>query len=133
MNVRILPPSEWHRVERGQIPPLFPYVRPEDMAVIAVEDGDELVACLSVLKVTHFESLWVHPKYRGNAGVGRRLLRYAYALAREWGANWAFADIESDEMHGFMERLGAVPVPLQFHALSLISKKEAESWPLRHS
>lgn len=134
MKPRFLDPSEWHRLERPQIPPLFPYVNPGDMAVIAIEDdAGEIVACVSALKVTHFESLWVHPDYRGNAGVGRALLRYTIAIAKAWGANWAFGDIESEQMKGFVERLGGVPVPVQFYAVPLISREEAESWPLRHS
>lgn len=130
IRTRILPPAEWDRLERPQIPPLYPYVNPEDVAVIVVEDRDEIIGCVSVLRATHFESLWIHPCFRGNAGVGRALLRQGTAMARTWGANWAFGDIESEKMRGLVERLGGVKVPADFYALPLMSKEERESWPL---
>lgn len=127
MNARILRPEEWSRLEKPQIPTLIPYVRPQDMAVVAVEDGDKLVACMSAYQATHFETLWVDPAYRGNAGAVRPLLRYATAIADAWGARWAFAGVESDQMRGFLKRLGGVKVPLDFYALSL-RNEERETW-----
>lgn len=117
MIARILRPEEWGRLERPHIPPLTPYVRPEDMAVVVVEDGDRIAACVSVMRVTHFETLWIDHEYRGNAGVGRALLRQAVAVSKAWGSRWAFGGIEDDRMRGFIERLGGVHVPLQFYAL----------------
>ncbi len=133
MKVRYLPANEWVKIQKPQIPPLFPYVNPSDVAVIVVENDDgEVIACVSALKITHFESLWIHPDHRGNAGVGRALLRKAFGIASAWGSKWVFGDIESEQMKGFVERLGGIEIPAKFYAVSLMSREEAESWPLYH-
>jgi hypothetical protein len=114
---RILKPEEWGRLTDPQVPPLTPFVRSGDMAVCVVEDGEQIVGCVSVLRAVHYESLWVDEKRRGNAGVGRALLRQAAAVTKVWGAQWALGGIEDDRMRGFIERLGGHRVPLQFYAL----------------
>lgn len=103
----------------GEMPPSFPYVRPEDVAVVVVEDGDDIVGCMTVLKVTHFEGVWVDPKYRGNAGVMRPLLRQAWAIPRARGESWAFggAAVGDGAMGKFMGKLNGVQLPLHTFAL----------------
>lgn len=118
-------------MEGLRFPPLLPYVAPENIAVVVVEDGDEIVACVSALKVTHFEGLWVSPWHRGNAGVARALLRQAVAIPRVRGEQWVFGGIEDETMRGFMQRLGSVPIPLELHALWVGG--EGEKWQSHQS
>jgi len=125
MNARILPPEEWARLDAAHLPPTIPFVPSRDVAVVVVEDdAGEIVACMSVLKVTHFEGVWVDPKWRGNAGVMGPLLRLAYAIPQVRGEQWAFGGAADDcpQMQGFMGRLKGVAMPLKFYALSLVEK-----------
>jgi len=108
MHARILRPEEWARLEASRLPELLPYCRPQDVAIVAVEDGAQLAACMAVLKVTHFEGVWVAPEHRGNPGVMRPLFRLAGAIPSMRGEHFALgAAAHGDErMRGLMERLG---------------------------
>ena len=117
---RILPVEEWGRLQAEQLPPTIPYVPPHDVAVVVVEDdAGEIVACMSVLKVTHFEGVWVDPAWRGNAGVMRPLLRQAYAVPAVRGERWVFGGAKDGDglMARFLARLGGVAMPMRFSAL----------------
>jgi hypothetical protein len=116
VNARILPPEEWSRLDRKPVM-LFPYVQPENIDVVVVEDEGEISACMTVLRATHFEGLWITPERRKNAGVMRALLRQATALARLRGDQWVFGGAEKDEMRGYLERGGGVKVPMDLCAL----------------
>jgi GNAT superfamily N-acetyltransferase len=116
MRARILSPEEWQRMEGPQIPPLIPYVSPENIHVLVVEDKGRIVACLTVLQATHFEGLWIDPEHR-NAGVSRSLLTLATALAEARGEKWVFGGADSEQMRGFLGRLGAKQVPMELYAL----------------
>jgi hypothetical protein len=128
VRARILPPEEYHRLEGRRFPELMPYTAPENMAVVVVEDGDEIVACVSALRVTHFEGLWVSPWHRGNPGIGRALLRLATAIPRVRGEQWVFGGIEDARMAGFMERLGGVRIPLDLYALWTGTDEGRQEW-----
>lgn len=116
MNARILPREEWGRLERAPVM-LFPYTQPENVAEVVVEDGDRVLACMSVLRATHFEGLWVDPSARRHPGVMRGLLRQATAIAQVRGERWVFGGAEHDQMRGFLGRLGGVQVPMDLYAL----------------
>ena len=118
MIARILPPEEWKRLEPVQIPSLFPFVRPEDIAVIVVEDEGKVIASLSVLKATHMEGLWIDPQRR-NAGVIRALLRQASAMARVWGNGWVFGAAGDDCMRKILTRIGGTKIPVDAFVLPL--------------
>ncbi len=96
---------------------IFPYVRADNIDVLAVEDEGEIVATMTVLRATHFEGLWVSPTHRGNGGLMRSLLRQGTAIARAHGEQWVFGGAEHDQMRGFMDRLGAVKVPMDLYAM----------------
>ena len=114
MNARILRPDEWDKLEPASVK-LAGTVRPECVAPVVVERDGEIVAALLVLRVPHFEGLWIKPEFRGNAGVFRALLRLAYAVARQWSKGWAFAGAADDKMRGILPRLKA-------------NKVEADTW-----
>lgn len=99
------------------MPPSLPYGR--DIDFVVVEKDGKVVACVSVVGITHLEGLWIDPEHRGNAGVVRALLRQASTLPRVRGEQWVMGGAANgdDRMRGFMERLGGVPMPVEFYAL----------------
>ena len=118
MMARLLEPGEWGRVEGSGLSTLLPFVAPQNIAIVGVEDRGDLAASVAALQVTHFEGLWIDPKHRGNAGVFRSLIRQAYAIPRARGEKWALggaADGDS-KMAGVCSRLGR-ELPLKFYAL----------------
>ena len=110
MIARVLPPGEYGRLERTGVQTLAPYVRAEDLATVVVEDGEKVVACMTVLRATHFESVWVDPEAR-NAGVVRALLKEASRVARQWTDDFVFGGAENDVMRETLGRLGAIWLP----------------------
>lgn len=114
----MLPPEEYASLERTGIP-LFPGIRQEDVAVVVVEDGGKVVACMSVLRATHFEGAWIDPEHR-NAGVTRGLLNLAKEIAKSrWENDWVFAGAADDKMRDVIGRLGGVALPMDSFVLSL--------------
>jgi GNAT superfamily N-acetyltransferase len=119
MISRILPPDEWHRLSITQFEQIGPTMRPEDVQIVVVEDGERIVATMAVLRVTHFESLWIDPEYRGNAGLGRRLVKAAVQAAKTWTDKWVWGTSESGHMDDITRRLGGVQVPVQTFMIPL--------------
>lgn len=121
MRTRTLPPEEWDKLEPTGMPPLFPFVRPEDISVVVVEDDDgKLLAAMTVLRVVHFEGAWVNPEKEG-IGVTRALLRAACDIARGWNDRWVMggAAVEDETMHRVCDRLGGVFLPMNLYGISL--------------
>ena len=102
---RVLPREEWGRLEDAG---LFTTLRPEDVAVVVVEDEGEIVASLGVLRAPMFEGLRMAPGRASHAGVGRMLLRKALDVASEWSPHWtiAHASIDEDGVRSMLERIG---------------------------
>lgn len=119
MNARILPREEWAKLEITGFPQIGSTLRPEDVQIIAVEDGDRLVATMAVLRVTHFESLWIDPEYRGNAGLGRRLIKAGIEAARKWTDQWVWGASDTDHMSRIMSRIGGKQLPIQTHIIHM--------------
>lgn len=119
MKARVLPPEEWDRLGVTNLPPITPYVRPQDIEVVVVEDGDKIVASMAVMRLTHFEGAWIDPQYRGNAGLVRMLLHSATEEARAWTDNWVIAGAADDRMRDILARLGGVKIPMDTYALGL--------------
>jgi hypothetical protein len=99
------------------MPPL-PGVRPDDVRVVVVEQGDTVVAALTVLRATHFEGIWIDPAKR-NGGVTRALLRGAMTEARQWTDDWVFAAAADDRMRDVLDRIGGIRLPIDSYVLSL--------------
>lgn len=121
MKARILPPDEWSRLERTQIP-MLPGVKPADIDVVVVEDEGKVVACLSVLKITHFEGLWIDPERGNGLGAPKALLRLALALTEKCGSDWVWAGAADDRMRGILSRVGAVKLPVDSYVLNFRSE-----------
>ena len=104
MNARILRPDEWGKLNAASLD-LAGTVRPDCVAPVVVERDGEIVAAVLVLRIPHFEGLWIKPEHRGNAGVFRALIRLAYAVARQWSKGWVYAGATDDRMSGILPRL----------------------------
>ena len=120
MKTRILRPEEWGRVKSPGLPALLPYVEPQNLAIVVVEDeGGEIAASVCALQVTHFEGLWIEPQWRGNAGVFRALIRQAYAVPRVRREQWVLGGAESGDqrMSALCGRLGGQPLPMELFVL----------------
>lgn len=104
MTTRILPKSEWGRLWETDLPALLQ--KAPDADVYVVEEAGRVVGCVAALRVTHLEGLWIAPEYRGNAGLGRRLVRLARGIVER--AGWVVSGVASDCMRETMRRLGAV-------------------------
>ena len=85
MIARVLPKEEWQKVSHLEIATLVDLVRPEDIKIVVVESGEEIVATMSVIRMTHLEGTWVHPDHRNG-------VRYYVQLSssRESGARAGF-------------------------------------------
>lgn len=130
MRTRILSPEEWGKVEGEGLSDLLLRCKPENIRVVAVEDGDgSVVAQVAVLNMAHFEGLWVRQDKRGNAGIWRALLRQAFAVPASMGEEWILgAAADGDEkMDGVCRKLGGAPIPMRLFALPVPEMQEDSS------
>lgn len=116
MIARVLEPEEWGRLGEGQIPPLFPYVEPRNIAVVVVEDEGKIVATMTVLQATHIEGTWIDGEHKH---VARSLLRLATTVAKAGGARWAFTGACDDKVRRIIERLGGRLIPMDTWVMPL--------------
>lgn len=119
LNARILPRDEWAKLGVSGIAPMEQTVRPEDVQMVVIEDGGRVVATMGVYRVTHFEGLWIDPEYRGNAGLGRRLIKMGIKAARKWADNWVWGASETLHMDDVLSRLGGTKVPVQTYIIPI--------------
>ena len=123
MRARVLKPEEWGRINSPELPTLLPYVEPQNISVVVVEDDKgEIVASVAAMLTTHFEGLWIDPEYRGNAAVARSLIRELYEVPRGRSEHWAFATAGEDNvrMDSVCRRLGGRQMPpVKFYVMPL--------------
>ena len=120
MNARFLDPDEWGRAHAPGLDDLLLIAEPQNIAIVVVEDdAKEIIASVAVLKVTHFEGLWIKPSERGNAGVFRALIRQAYALPKLQNESFVLAtpDVDDVRMASICARLGGKRLPQRMYAL----------------
>ena len=118
MEARILAPDEWVKLETG-FEPLGTTLRPEDSQVIVIEEDGKIIASVGTFRVTHFESLWIHPDYRGNAGVARRLMKQAIIAAKKWTDQWVWGCSGTDHMNDVLIRMGGIKMPVDTFVIPL--------------
>lgn len=123
MRTRILPREEWPRLP-DEAKAFYETMAAEDVAVVVVEEGENIVARMAVIRVPHFESFWMASHVAGNAGVTRSLLRAATEQARKWTPNWILANAENDAMCKTLERLNGEWLPVHTFMLHLNQKQE---------
>lgn len=120
MNVRLLPRSEWDRLSVTGTPVIGSTLEPEDAVVIVVEDEGRIVATMEAFRVTHFDGLWIDPDYRGNAGLGRKLIKAGIDAAKSLGAtDWAWATSGTDHMDDVLSRMGGRKMPVETYVVPL--------------
>lgn len=118
MIARFLPPEEWNRVEGTETPALLPFVAPQNVSVLAVEDDEgKILASLCAHQVTYLEGLHFAPEAKGNAGVMRALLRMIAGLSAARGERWVLAggdgSARGERMAGYLRRLGGQELPVR--------------------
>lgn len=119
MKARILPREEWHRLEVSGMAPMQDEMRLEDVQMIVVEDGERIVATMGTYRVTHFEGLWIDPEYRGNAGLGRRIIKAGISAARKWSDKWVWGSSGTPHMDEVLSRLGGAHVPVKTYIIPI--------------
>lgn len=119
MKSRVIKQSEWASIRPENAAPCFPYVDPDNVDVVVVEDdGGKVVGAMTVLRATHFEGAWIDPAHR-NAGVTRAMLRLASSIAMSRGDQWVFGGRETgdENMLGVLHKLNAQHLPMELYAI----------------
>lgn len=120
MRARILGADQWEAGLAGtELPPLLPHVHPDNAAMVIVENGNQVVASMAVLRVSHFEGAWIAPEWRGNAAVVRALLRHSCAVANARGDSFVLAGAADEPVRALLGKMGGAKLPMDFFALSL--------------
>ena len=87
MTARVLPASEWHRIEEtGLDVALWSALEAGPTQIVIVEDNaQQIVACWGTFAVRHVEGFWVRPDHQKRAGTLRRLFVGMRALLATLG------------------------------------------------
>lgn len=113
MTSRLLPPEEWGRLHQTEIPAMIPYVNPQTMQVIVIEQDGQIIGAWAVLIMTHLEGVWIDPAYRKNPRVASKLLAATMEHAAA-NTSWAMTGAMDDYTERLLTKhLGAVPVSAQ--------------------
>jgi hypothetical protein len=111
MEGRILPVAEWARLKGTELEPALPFLAP-DTQIIVIEDGETVVGCWAVVRYVHVEGIWIHPDYRRQGAVARRLLSMMGWVARQvFGAQVVITGADTDDVAGLITRLGGQRLP----------------------
>lgn len=124
MTVRILPPSEWHRLNGQSISELLPFVRPADVVIIAAEDDDRIVALWAVARLVHFEGAWIDADYRRRPKMIADVMRRAYEVAGHWTDRVVLTAATSDDVRAIIEsHLNGVKVPMDSYIVPISGER----------
>lgn len=131
MRARILERGEWDRLP-ATLAPLFSAIDTHGAAVLVVEDGDEVVACVALLNLPHLEGAWIAPSRRKNPAVGKALVLGIVRLVLERTTGWVLASSDEESVVRLLEHLGAERLPVgmetKAYALDLSSEKHGAEW-----
>lgn len=119
MIARVLPQEEWSKLDVTGFAQIAPTLRPEDVEVIVVEDGDRIVSSMVAMRVVHLESLWIDPAYRGHPTLARKLLRQAIASVKKWAASWVLGCSDTDHMDDIIKRVGGQRLSVDSYMIPL--------------
>lgn len=109
----ILHREEYERLKPVGMPDLSLAMRPEDLGVAIVEHDGEIVATMSVIRVTHFESLWIDPRFRGNPKLVKELVSAGVLQAKSFGSKWVWGASDTEHMSDIIRRVGGTEVPVR--------------------
>lgn len=120
MTTRILPQAEWSRLSETEIPQALPYLNPDDVRIVVVEDGDRIVGAWAVLRQVYLEGVWIAPEYRKRGTVAGRLLTRTLAVARQWAPTWAMTGATTKDVAGLLvKHLRACRLPQDTYVIPL--------------
>lgn len=122
---RVLPVSEWPRLDDTGARDLWRALNPETAEVLVVEDGKRIVGCLAVFPALHADGLWHATGYRQALGHLAVQLRQA-VQAR--GACGVIASILSDPMRRVLGHLRAARLDGEHYALPILGVKGVRIW-----
>lgn len=111
MTTRVLPPDEWPRLAGTDLETVWPNLDPHHACVVVVEQDQEIVACVSVLRQVVLECLWVAPSHRAKSRLGWRVLQRALQVGKWLGAKVVFTLPATDALMDQVLRLGGVRLP----------------------
>lgn len=86
LSHRVLPREEWERLT-GTLLEVAIHALPDDARVVVVERDGEIVACSALFSRWHQEGTWETEDVRGNAAVGRHLVKAIRDEIRAVGAS----------------------------------------------
>lgn len=111
MTSRVLPVAEWGRLVGTELELALPYL-PPDTQIVVIEDAVTIVGCWAILRYVHVEGVWIHPDYRRQGAVARRLLSMMGWVARQaFGAQVVITGADTDDVAGLITRLGGHRLP----------------------
>lgn len=120
MEARILPPSEWTRLDGTDIAKAIPYHHAEDITVVVVEDDGEIVATWAVLRVVQMEGVWIRPDHRKRGRAAVKLLDKTFEVAQSLAPYMAFTGSQSEEVsHLLTKHLGALKLEQETFVIPL--------------
>lgn len=104
MVTRLLPESEWSRLDPEHM--RLPAIEPSavDCDVIVIEEDGEIIGCSTVMTCVHIEGTWIDPRYRRRVSVGRRLLHAMRDVVKQRGANGAWMCSVSENSRSLIEQ-----------------------------
>lgn len=91
---------------------LIPHLTPDGPYVLVVEKDDFVVGTWALIETHHAECVGIHPAYRNNPVVARRLIRGMMQMARAVGAkNLVTAALTEDVEKLIVEHLDGTELP----------------------
>jgi hypothetical protein len=118
LTSRVLEPEEWPRLKGTELEQVWPHLNPEMTRILVVEDDyGVIVGCWALVRVWHVEGLWIDPKHRVKASVGRRLLTGMKRLARAVGAKVLVTASVSEDVTQMILAAGGDSLPGQHFVL----------------
>lgn len=116
MNTRVLPREEWDRLSVNGLGSILPDFRDEDVMPVVVEENGEILATGMVVRVVHFECLWIKPG--SHAGVVRSLMKALWSVGKSWG-KLAFAQSCRTNVLDILKRLKGKQLQVDTYILPL--------------
>jgi len=102
MKIERLPEDQYDsllEIEEGYCPD------PNSSIVVVAKDDGEIVGRMFLLSLAHIEGTWINKQHR-NGTIAFRMIKLMEQEAKKIGINTLFAYSKSDDVSGYMERLG---------------------------
>jgi hypothetical protein len=125
--VRLLPPEEYQRLVGTEAEAVC-HDLPLDAKVVVVEDAGRIVGCWTLLPIWHGEWAWIHPDYRKNGAVMRRLWGGLHGLARFLGVKRVWCGSNDDRIGHILTKRGAVKLSNTYSHYILPIAGERTTW-----